>query len=130
MFLLDTNTLIYFFKGLGKVKDNLLSVPPKDVAIPAIVYFELQVGIQKSSSPKKRTGQLSDVIQIITVLSFGAEEAVHAAKVRAELEKRGQPIGAYDLLIAGTALADGNTLVTHNVKEFSKIKELKVVDWY
>ena len=54
MFLLDTNTLIYFFKGIGNVSKNLLSKSPKDIGIPSIVIFELEVGIAKSKSPRKR----------------------------------------------------------------------------
>ena len=51
MYVLDTNTLIYFFKGLGAVAKNLLAKTPKEIAIPSIVLFELEVGIAKSSSP-------------------------------------------------------------------------------
>ncbi len=45
MYILDTNTLIYFFKGMGRVVEHLMSVPPMDIGLPAIVLFELQVGI-------------------------------------------------------------------------------------
>ena len=54
MYVLDTNTLIYFFKGVGGVAYNLLRVPPREIGIPSIVLYELQVGIAKSNLPKKR----------------------------------------------------------------------------
>ena len=59
-YVLDTNILIYFFKGLGHVSERLLSTPPSDIGLPAIVLFELEVGIRKSKSPKKRITQLND----------------------------------------------------------------------
>ena len=130
MYLLDTNTLIYFFKGMGKVADNLLSKSPKDIAIPSITLFELEVGIAKSSNPKKRKQQLDSLVSLIMTFPFGLKEAKFAAIIRANLEKEGKPIGPYDTLIAGTALSGNHILVTHNTKEFSRIKKLKTEDWY
>lgn len=130
MYLLDTNTLIYFFKGMGNVADNLLSKSPKDIAIPSITLFELEVGIAKSSNPKKRKQQLDSLVSLIMTFPFGLKEAKFAAIIRANLEKEGKPIGPYDTLIAGTALSGNHILVTHNTKEFSRIKKLKTEDWY
>lgn len=130
MFVLDTNTLIYFFKGIGNVSQRLLATSPRNIGIPSIVLFELQTGIKKSQSPQKRMKQLNDLISIISVLPFGAKEAETAARIRAQIEKQGTPIGPYDILIAGTALAYRATLVTHNVKEFERVKDLDVIDWY
>ena len=129
MYVLDTNILIYFFKGIGNVAQNLLSKSPKDIGIPAIVLFELEVGIKKSKSPQKRTKQLKDLISIVNVLPFGKEEAKASAQIRVQLEKKGTPIGPYDILIAGTALGNQATLVTHNLEEFKRVKNLNVVDW-
>ena len=130
MYVLDTNTVIYFFKGRGNVSVKMLQMPPKDIAIPIIVLYELEVGIAKSTSPQKRIRQLTTLVSTVTVLPFGLEEARSAAQIRADLEKQGQPIGPYDTLIAGTALANQATLVTHNVEEFGRIKQLSVEDWY
>jgi len=129
MFLLDTNTLIYFFKGMGNVSLNLLQTPPNEISIPSIVLFELEVGIAKSTSPKKRKQQLATFLSIVDVLPFGAFEAKQAAQIRAVLEKQGKPIGPYDILIAATAIANGATLVTHNTKEFGRIENLLIEDW-
>ena len=130
MFLLDTNILIYFFKGIGKVEQNLMSKAPKDIGIPAIVLFEIEVGIGKSKFPNKLIKQLNDLISVISVLPFGMKEARSAAQIRVQLEKKGIPIGPMDILIGGTALAHQATLVTHNIKEFGRIKKLHVEDWY
>ena len=130
MFVLDTNTLIYFFKGIGKVEKNLLSKSPKEIGIPAIVLFELEVGIGKSKSPRKRIRRLNDLISVVSVLPFGIKEAKSAAIIRVQLEKQGVPIGPLDILIGGTALAHQATLVTHNIKEFGRIEKLQVEDWY
>jgi tRNA(fMet)-specific endonuclease VapC len=130
MYVLDTNILIYFFKGLGNVSQNLLAQSPSDIGIPAIVYYELEVGIKKSKFPEKRIKQLKELISLTDVLPFGKTEAQASAQIRAQLEKEGTPIGPYDILIAGTALANQATLVTHNWEEFKRIENLKVIDWY
>jgi len=130
MYVLDTNTLIYFFKGKGSVAERLLREAPEDIAIPAVVIFELQTGIAKSSSQKKRTEQLSALMNTVKILPFSTKEAQSSATIRAQLEKRGTPIGPYDVLIAGTAVAHQGTLVSHNLSEFKRIKNLKTEDWF
>ena len=129
-YVLDTNTLIYFFKGVGKVKDRLLSIPPGEIAVPTIVLFEMELGIAKSSSPRKTIGQLKDFTSLVTLIPFGAAEAKAAAQIRAKLEKKGIPIGPYDVLIAACAKANDLILVTHNLKEFKRIEGLRCEDWY
>jgi len=130
-FLPDTNTLIYFFKGQGNVAQHLLATPPTEIGISSIVLYELEVGIAKSKSPQKRRTQLKDFVALIHVIPFGSVEAQAAADIRAKLEKKGNPIGPYDVLIAASALANHCTLITHNKKEeFSRIEGLKVEDWF
>lgn len=129
-YLLDTNTVIYFFKGMGRVADNLLKTAPKDICIPTVVLYELEVSLEKSHAPTKRRKQLQTLVDLVTIVSFGREEAQSSARIRASLEKTGNPIGPLDNLIAGTALVNECTLVTHNSKEFKRIKGLRVVDWY
>ena len=130
MYLLDTNTLIYFFKNLGNVSGVLLSKSPKEITIPAIALYELEVGIAKSKNPKKRKKQLNDLVSTVAISPFGAKEAAAAALVRATLESKGTPIGPYDTLIAGIALSTKSTLVTHNTNEFNRIKNLTIEDWF
>jgi len=130
MYALDTNTVIYFFKGMGGVAENLLRTPPKDVALPAVSLYELEVGIAKSQAPDRRRRQLDELLTLIEVLPFGVEEARIGARIRADLESAGTPIGPLDNLIAATALSHGATLVTHNLAEFGRIGELDLVDWF
>lgn len=130
MYVLDTNILIYFFKGLGNVPQRLLSVSPKDIAVPAVVIYELEYGITKSSAPKKRQQQLEELCSLVTVLPFGRTEAKVTADIRAKLEKKGTPIGPHDLLIAGTTLANSAVLVTNNIKEFSRVPKLQIENWF
>jgi len=130
MYLLDTNSVIYFFKGMGKVAENLFSHTPKEIVIPTIVIYELETGIAKSNAPEKRRAQLQLLLEQIEILHFGVEEAKAAASVRASLEKCGMPIGPIDTLIAGCAKANRLTLVTRNIKEFQRVEGLDMVDWY
>ena len=129
-YVLDTNTLIYFFKGLGDVSKNMLAQSPSELAIPSVVLFELEVGIAKSTSPRKRKSQLQEITALVNVLPFGIAESKSAAQIRVKLEKQGLPIGPYDVLIAATALANKMILVTHNLKEFGRIEGLKTEDWF
>ena len=130
MYVLDTNILIYFFKGIGNVADNLLSKSPQEVGVPAVVLYELEVGILKSKSPRKRLKQLEEIMSVVNILPFGIREAKSAALIRAQLEKQGALIGPVDVLIGGTAMANQAILVTHNTKEFRRIKKLQIEDWY
>ncbi len=130
MYVLDTNTLIYFFRGKGKVAERLFLEAPSDIGIPAVVIFELQTGIAKSASSRKRTQQLKSLMAAIRILPFSIAEAKASAAIRARLEIKGKPIGPYDVLIAGTAVACQGTLVSHNVAEFKRIDGLNTEDWY
>lgn len=130
MFVLDTNTVIYYFKGQGRVAERLLQVAPNEVALPSIAVFELSVGVLKSDNVARRQEQLEVFLEAVTTLPFGLAEAARAAQVRAELEARGLPIGPLDVLIAGTALAKRATLVTRNVREFGRVDGLMVENWH
>ena len=130
MYALDTNSLVYFFKGMGSVSEHLLTTPPREVAVPAVTVYELEVGIAKSTSPQKRKRQLDEFLRWASILPFARVEARASARIRAELERKGAPIGPLDTLIAGTAVAHGAILVTRNVDEFGRIEGLKTENWY
>ena len=130
MYLLDTNTLIYFFKDLGNVSKVLLSKSPHEITIPSIALYELEVGIEKSNNPQKRKKQLKELVSQITVLPFGEKEAEASAHIRAALESKGTPIGPFDTLIAGVALSSRSILITHNIREFKHVENLHIEDWF
>jgi len=130
MYALDTNTVIYFFKGMGRVAERLLATPRTEVAVPAVVLFELEAGVRKTREATARRRQLDDFAEAVAILPFDRASAEAAAEIRARLEQRGRPIGPLDTLIAGTALAHGTVLVSHNVAEFGRVDGLTVADWF
>ncbi|WP_211922174.1 type II toxin-antitoxin system VapC family toxin [Desulfolutivibrio sulfodismutans] len=130
MFVLDTNTVIHFFKGAGNVATRLLATPPSQVGVPAVVAYELETGLAKCGYPVRRVQELGLFLSAVSLLPFGVDEARAAAGARARLEAQGTPIGPMDILIAGTALARGAILVTRNVREFSRVSGLVVENWY
>lgn len=130
MYALDTNTLIYFFKGIGRVAEHLLAQPPSEIGIPTVVVHEIETGIAKSKHPESRRAQFDQLLEAVEVLPFDRAAARTAAGIRARLERRGTPIGPLDTLIAATALTRGAILVTHNTGEFSRVLKLNLADWY
>lgn len=130
MFALDTNTVIHFFKGAGRVAEHLLAQAPSEICIPAVVVYEIEVGVAGSQHAARRRRQWEEFLSSVTVLPFGDRETRHAGDIEARLRKAGTPIGPIDTLIAGTARAAGATLVTHNTAEFRRVRELGIIDWY
>jgi tRNA(fMet)-specific endonuclease VapC len=130
VYVLDTNSVVFFFKGEGRVAERLFEQKPADVALPAIVLYELEVGVLRSNAPARRRAQLETLAGAAAVLPFGRPEALMAARVRSTLEESGEAIGPLDTLIAATALAARATLVTHNTREFRRVPGLRIEDWY
>lgn len=130
MYALDTNSVSYFLKGRGRVAERLLALPPRSVGLPAIALYELDYGAARSQAPRDLRERLGVLLAALRVLPFGAGEARAAARIRVDLEKVGKPIGPMDLLIAATALEQGAVLVTHNTREFRRVRRLRVEDWY
>ena len=129
-YLLDTNTFIYYFKGSGNVKARLLVCQPSEIVLSSVVYYELQVGILKSTSPQKRIAQLAILKNQVSWVDFDEKSAEATAQIRVELERMGKPIGSYDVQIAGMAMANDLILVTHNTGEFGRVSGLKLEDWF
>ena len=100
---------------------------PTDFGLPAIVAHELYYGACRSQRVAESTARVEALP--FEVVTFDLEDARAAAEVRAQLAQRGTPIGPYDVLIAGQALARQLTLVTHNRKEFARVPGLRSVDW-
>jgi tRNA(fMet)-specific endonuclease VapC len=100
------------------------------VALPVLVIFEMRYGIEGSDRRELGERLLHRFLGLgIDVIPFDAEDAAHAGDIRAHLESRGTPIGPYDYLIAAQARRRGAALVTLNVREFSRVPGLIVVDW-
>lgn len=127
---LDSNALIHALKGTGRVRERLAETNPARVGIPAVVVYEIEYGTLRSANPELRRRELHRFLSVVEILPFDRGAAERAARLRVELEKQAQRIGAFDLMIAGTALAFGCTLVTHNLLEFSRVPGLVIEDWF
>ena len=127
--MLDTNACIGVLNRDERFLTRLEKMQANEVAISQIVLFELRYGICKSILKAKNQIELDRLLHFVPVLDFGSAESAEAALIRCELEKRGTPIGPFDILIAAHARAVGATLVTHNTREFARVRGLKTVDW-
>ena len=131
MHLLDTDTCIRLVRGDAEVLTKLRGHRRDEVRISVMSVYELEVGLQKATVEVKRKRKaVENLLQLCVVAPFGDAEAIESAKVRAELEKSGTPIGSIDYLIAGIARVNGWILVTGNLNEFRRVKGLKVEKWH
>jgi len=127
-FLLDTNAVIALLNdATSKAAKRARRESPSDIAISAVVAHELFYGAFKSARAAENVGVV-DALQF-EVIALDKEDARQAGQLRAALALEGTPIGPYDVLIAGQALAREMTLVTHNTKEFGRVPGLRVEDW-
>ena len=126
-FLLDTNAVIGIFAGNSGLISRLSEHVPSDFAVSSVVMYELYWGAYKSAKVTEIVARV-DALRF-EVLDLSTADGKAAGLIRADLKKKGTPIGAYDLLIAGQAVARSMTLITHNVKEFRRVTDLKYEDW-
>ena len=132
MLILDSNTVSYYFRGDPHVVPRLQALRPADIGVPAIVEYELTYGLLRlpQAAADSRLAALKQLLRPMQILSFDSECAALAARIRAELETVGTPIGPHDTLIAATALRHQATLVTRNVREFSRVPGLQMLNWH
>lgn len=129
-YMLDTNICIYAIKKKPeKVLSKLKDKNPEDICISAVTYAELACGVEKSAEVERNRLALSLLLASIEILDFDSKAAEEYGSVRANLEKRGVPIGPLDMMIAGHARSLGYTVVTNNLKEFSRVDGLKTENW-
>jgi tRNA(fMet)-specific endonuclease VapC len=132
-YLLDTNACIAIINGSPQqVRLHLEQTIKRghDVAVPAVVAFELWYGAAKSARRQANVQRLESFFAgPLELVAFADEDARAAGEIRAILEARGAPIGAYDLLIAGQARRHGAILVTANTSEFGRFDGLRWEDW-
>ncbi len=129
-YMLDTNICIYAIKHKPDIViKKFLSHDPEEICISAITYAELMHGVEKSMAVEKNRVAMSLFLSPITILQFDERAAEEYGRIKAELEKKGTPIGPMDTLIAGHARSSGLILVTNNTREFSRVTGLAVEDW-
>jgi tRNA(fMet)-specific endonuclease VapC len=129
-YLLDTCTVSDFVKGQPKVLARIKATSPNLIAVSALTRMEVDFGLALNAARAKKLAPVLDAFfSTIATLPFDEADAQAAAAIRAALKTQGQPIGAYDVLIAGTGLARGLVVVTSNVGEFKRVSGLRVEDW-
>ena len=129
-YLLDTCIVSYFFRKEEGVLKKFESLDPGDLKISSITCMEIEYGLALNPAIKKRIGQTwESFIEQIEILEFDIHDARQTADLRKHLKEAGTPIGAYDLLLAGTALNRELIFVTDNIKEFSRVPKLNVENW-
>ena len=129
-YLLDTCTVSDFVKGQPGVLSRIKATAPSLIVISSITRMEIEWGLLLNPErARKLTPILNAFLGSIVTLPFDEADAQAAAGVRAALHRQGQPIGAYDVLIAGCGLARGLVVVTSNVAEFQRVSGLIVENW-
>jgi tRNA(fMet)-specific endonuclease VapC len=127
-YLLDANAIIALLNDTtSAIARRVRRYAPRDFGVSAIVIHELYYGAYKSQRVEHNVARV-DALQF-AVLELDEEDARHAGQIRAHLALKGTPIGPYDVLIAGQAVARALTLVTHNTTEFQRVPGLRVEDW-
>ena len=131
-YMLDTNILVYVLNarpGHESILERFDREEPQDMVVSSITLAELRYGIEKSQRREANRRALQRVLRALNVLAFDAKAADAYGSVRATLESAGKPVGPLDTLIAAHALALDVTLVSSNLREFSRVHGLRVESW-
>ncbi|MEZ4621385.1 MAG: type II toxin-antitoxin system VapC family toxin [Caldilineaceae bacterium] len=129
-YLLDTNACIRFLNGRSpSIQQEMRKHKSEDILLCSVVKAELLVGMLKNDNPAGRLRKIQPFFDRFASLSFDDDAATSYAEIRTDLEKQGVPIGPNDLLIAALAIANQLVLVTHNTREFGRVKGLMLEDW-
>ena len=126
--MLDTNIVIYTIKNRREEVRSRFKQHYGQMCFSCVSYMELVFGAERSGNPERNLRVLEGFVARMDVLHFESEAAVYSGQLRAELAKKGTPIGPYDLMIAGHARSEGFILVTNNEKEFVRVPGLRVED--
>jgi tRNA(fMet)-specific endonuclease VapC len=129
-YLLDTNTCIRYINGRApNVREKIRSIADSDIAVSTVTMAEMFTGSAKSQDPQRSRAKQDAFFIRFAHFAFDESAADEFGRIRAYLENAGTPIGPYDMQIASIAIAHKLILVTHNIKEFSRISELTIEDW-
>lgn len=128
-YMLDTNFCIRVLRDRPPGMRERFNAEAGSLCISTVVLTELLYGAAKSALPRHNRDQVEHFAARLEVLPFDQEAADHAADIRATLEREGRMIGGYDVLIAGHARSRGVIVVTHNMREFTRVDGLRCEDW-
>lgn len=127
--MLDTNICIYTIKNNPAIVREKFQQHQHHLCMSSIVLSELLYGAEKSDTSTKSLALIEGLAARLQVLDFDENAAAHSAEIRAELAKKGTPIGHYDVLIAGHARSRGLVLVSNNLREFERVGGLRLENW-
>ena len=128
-YLLDTNIASYVIKGnIPHVRERLVTVPMSEVGISVITEAELRFGVVKKPQAASLSMAVEEFLLRVEILAWDSAAAKSYAKIRAELERSGEPMGNLDMMIAAHAMAAQAVLVTHD-RVFHRLKGLRLDDW-
>src|SRR5256885_235672 len=127
--LLNTNTYINMLQQKPKFILHLNQLTPTDYTVSMITVYELFCGVEKSKDPAKERQKVERFVTTIIELPFDRAAAEGAARIRADLKRKDQPIGPYDLLLTKQTYTNNLTFVTNNVQEFQRINTLRLESW-
>jgi tRNA(fMet)-specific endonuclease VapC len=129
-YLLDTCTVSDFVKGHPEVMVRLKATSPKQIVVSWLTRMEIDCGLAINPERARTLAPMLDAFfSVISTVPFDQSDAQASAAIRAALKSKGQPIGAYDALIAGTGVARGLIVVTSNIGEFDRISGLQAENW-
>ena len=128
-YLLDTNIVIYTMKNRPQRVKRRFQQHHGQMGISTVTIGELVFGAEHSQQTERNLADLEALAARLEVLPFDNQAAYHFGQIRAVLYRTGQPIGPYDMMIAGQARAAGLKLVTNNVKEFERVPGLLLENW-
>ena len=129
-YLLDTNMCIYAQKKNENVIAKIHENYQDGLAVSAITLAELEYGVRASDNYEKNMISLMKFLSVVSILPFESGAASQYGKIRADLRRKGTPIGNMDMLIAAHAKSENLIVVTHNTREFERVEDLKIEDWF
>ena len=128
-YMLDSNIVIYTIKNRPQPVREAFKQHQGQMGVSSITVGELIFGAEKSIQVERNLADIEGFLARVEVLPFEQHAASHFGQLRAELYRMGQPIGPYDMMIAGHARSQGLVLVTNNTKEFERVPGLRVDNW-
>jgi tRNA(fMet)-specific endonuclease VapC len=128
-YLLDTNIVIYTMKNRPQHVKKRFKQYHGRMAISTVTLGELVFEAEYTQQVERNLADIENMVSLLEVLPFDAKAAYHFGQIRAFLYRTGKPIGPYDMMIAGQAVASGLQLVTNNIREFKRVPGLQLEDW-
>jgi len=129
-YLLDTDICVYIARRKpATIRARWERMEVGELGMSILTYLDLMHRAVKSKQPEANLARIEELREVIPVVPLDTRAAVHYARIRTDLEKRGMPVGPFDLVVAAHALSLGLTLVTATVREFPRLEGLRVENW-